>query len=49
MGNFGTTELVIIVLIIILFFGGKKIPQFVKGIGEAMREFRKGLKEDDKK
>ncbi len=46
MANFGLTELLIIVALIILFFGGKKIPQFVKGLGEAVKEFRKGLKED---
>lgn len=47
--NFGLTELLIIVALIILFFGGKKIPQFVKGLGEAIREFRKGFKEEDNK
>jgi sec-independent protein translocase protein TatA len=46
MANFGLTELLIIVALIVLFFGGKKIPQFVKGLGEAVKEFRKGLKED---
>ena len=47
--NFGTTELVIIVLRIILFFGGKKIPQFVRGLGEAIKEFKRGFKEDNNK
>ena len=47
--NFGTTELVIIVLLIILFFGGKKIPQFVRGLGEAIKEFKRGFKEDNNK
>jgi len=43
--NFGTVELVIIVGLIVLFFGGKKIPQFVRGLTDAVREFRKGIKE----
>jgi sec-independent protein translocase protein TatA len=45
-GRLGVAELIIILLILLLLFGGKKIPEFVKGIGEAIREFRKGAKED---
>jgi len=44
--NIGTTELIIIALILILLFGGKKIPEFIKGVGEAVKEFRKASKED---
>jgi sec-independent protein translocase protein TatA len=44
--NLGSTELIIIALIIILLFGGKKIPEFIKGVGEAVKEFRKASKED---
>jgi len=44
--NLGTTELIIIALILILLFGGKKIPEFIKGVGEAVKEFRKASKED---
>ncbi|PIP74744.1 MAG: twin-arginine translocase TatA/TatE family subunit [Candidatus Levybacteria bacterium CG_4_10_14_0_2_um_filter_35_8] len=46
--NFGSTEIIVIALLIILFFGGKKIPEFIKGLGEAIKEFRKGVKEDKK-
>ncbi|MBU0572697.1 twin-arginine translocase TatA/TatE family subunit [Patescibacteria group bacterium] len=46
MKNLGTTELIIIALILILLFGGKKIPEFIKGVGEAVKEFRKASKED---
>ena len=46
--NFGATEIAIIALLIILFFGGRKIPEFIKGLGEAVREFRKGVKDDKK-
>lgn len=37
----GTVEITLIAVVIILLFGGKKIPQFVRGIGEAIKEFRK--------
>jgi sec-independent protein translocase protein TatA len=42
--NLGTTELLIIAVILVIFFGGKKIPEFIKGIGEAIREFKKASK-----
>ena len=45
--NIGTTELIIIALIIILLFGGKKIPEFIKGLGEAIREFKKASRDRD--
>jgi len=44
--NLGTPELIIIALMVILLFGGKKIPEFIKGIGQAMNEFKKGAKEE---
>ena len=37
----GVTEWLIIALIVILLFGGKKIPELFKGLGEALREFKK--------
>jgi sec-independent protein translocase protein TatA len=45
LSNIGTRELIIIAVILILLFGGKKIPEFIKGIGEAISEFKKGTKE----
>ena len=43
--NIGVLEIVIIALILLLLFGGKKIPEFIKGIGEAVKEFRQASKE----
>ena len=43
--NLGTPELLIILALILLFFGGKKIPEFIKGIGEAIKEFKRGSSE----
>jgi len=45
----GTTEWLIIALIIVLLFGGKKIPEFFKGLGDAVKEFRKAAQDTDKK
>lgn len=49
MFGIGTTEWLIIALIVILLFGGKKIPEFFKGLGEGIREFKKSTKDSDKK
>lgn len=46
MFGLGSTELVIIVLLLLLLFGGRKLPEFIKGLGEAVKEFRKSIKED---
>jgi len=44
--NFGLTEIIVIALILILLFGGKKIPEFIRGVGEAINEFKKSSKDD---
>ena len=44
MFGLGSIELIIILLLLLLLFGSKKLPEFIKGLGEAVKEFRKGLK-----
>ena len=34
-------------LAILLLFGGRKIPELMKGFGSGIKEFKKGLKEED--
>jgi len=48
MGNLGPTEIILIVLVLVLLFGGKKIPELMKGIGDGIRQFKKGMNEEDK-
>lgn len=43
----GTWEIVIICFIILLLFGGKKLPELMKGIGQGVKSFKKGLNEVD--
>lgn len=45
MGRFGAEELLVVLAIVVLFFGGEKIPKLMRGIGEGVREFRKGVAE----
>ncbi len=42
--SIGTTEIIIIVVLILILFGGKKLPELGKGIGDAIREFKKSIK-----
>jgi sec-independent protein translocase protein TatA len=44
-GNLGATEIILIVIAILILFGAKKIPEFAKGIGKGMKEFKKAVKE----
>jgi sec-independent protein translocase protein TatA len=41
MFGLGTTELLVIGGIIVLIFGAKRLPEIGKGLGGAIREFRK--------
>jgi len=40
----GTTELIVIFVIILVLFGGRKLPELGRGIGDAIREFKKAIK-----
>lgn len=35
----GGTEWVLIILAVLVLFGGKKIPEFMRGLGKGIREF----------
>jgi sec-independent protein translocase protein TatA len=42
-------HLVIILGVLLLFFGPQKLPQLGKGMGEALRGFKKALHEETEK
>lgn len=46
MGSFGFQELLIILLIVVLLFGARKLPELGRGLGEAIKGFKSGLKDD---
>ena len=35
----GGSEWILIVIAVLVLFGGRKIPEFMKGLGKGMREF----------
>jgi len=41
----GTTELMLIAGIALLLFGGKKLPEMMRGMGQGVKEFKKGMHE----
>ena len=45
LGGIGMQEILLIGLVILVFFGAKKIPDFMKGLGKGIREFKDGVKE----
>jgi sec-independent protein translocase protein TatA len=43
--GFGGQELGLVFLIILLIFGPSQIPKMARGLGQALREFRKAQRE----
>ncbi len=41
----GTTELLLICGLALLLFGGKKLPEMMRGLGQGVQSFKKGMKE----
>lgn len=39
------TEILVIGLFILIFFGAKKIPEFMKGLGKGVKEFKEAVKD----
>jgi sec-independent protein translocase protein TatA len=45
MFGIGAGALLLIMLIVLVLFGGKRLPELAKGLGSALREFRKAAKD----
>jgi sec-independent protein translocase protein TatA len=43
-GPLGIWELLIILVVVLLIFGPRRLPDMAKGIGQSVREFRKGIR-----
>jgi len=41
-------ELLVVGLIVVLLFGTKKLPELGAGLGQAIRDFKKGLAAEEK-
>jgi sec-independent protein translocase protein TatA len=41
----GFQEILLIGLFVLVFFGAKKIPEFMKGLGKGVKEFKESVKD----
>jgi sec-independent protein translocase protein TatA len=38
-------ELIVVVVVLLVLFGGSQLPKLARGLGQAQKEFKKGLDE----
>jgi sec-independent protein translocase protein TatA len=43
LGMPGGTELLVVLFVLLLLFGGTRLPQLAKGLGQSIKEFKKGV------
>jgi sec-independent protein translocase protein TatA len=48
MFGLGPWEWVLIFAVVLLLFGGKKLPEFARGLGSSIREFQEALRGEKK-
>ncbi len=44
---FGHWELILILLIVVVLFGAKRLPELGRGVGEALKNFKKGIAKEE--
>lgn len=47
LGPLGLQELLVLLLIVLVIFGSTKLPALGRGLGEGIRNFKRGIKSDD--
>jgi sec-independent protein translocase protein TatA len=45
LGGVGFQEILLIGVFVLVFFGAKKIPEFMKGLGKGVKEFKDAVKD----
>ena len=48
MFGLGTTELIVILILVLIIFGAGKLPKVAGDLASGIKNFRKGMSEDDK-
>jgi sec-independent protein translocase protein TatA len=43
--NMGMPEILMIGIFVLVFFGAKKIPEFMRGLGKGVKEFKEAVKD----
>lgn len=44
-GLFDGPEVIVVLVVILVLFGGSQIPKLARNLGQAQKEFKKGLNE----
>ena len=44
----GPWEIALIAMFVVILFGARKIPEIMRGLGLGVKEFKSGLKDDEK-
>ncbi len=47
MFGLGTQELIIVLIIVVILFGASRLPELGRGIGQAIKNFKKATSEPD--
>ena len=47
-GPLGIWEILIILLVVVLLFGSRKLPEIGRGLGKAITNFKRSVKEPDR-
>lgn len=47
MGSFSLLHWIIVLVVVLLLFGPKRLPDLAKGMGDAIREFKKAVNAPD--
>jgi sec-independent protein translocase protein TatA len=45
--NIGAPELLLFLLVVLVLFGGSQLPKLARSLGQAQREFKRGIHHDD--
>jgi len=48
LGMIGWPQVILILVAILLLFGGRKIPELMRGLGKGVKEFKEGIKDEEK-
>lgn len=47
-GLFDGPELIIVLVVVLVLFGGSQLPKLARNIGQAQKEFKKGIEDASK-
>jgi sec-independent protein translocase protein TatA len=43
----GGAEWIVLLAVVLLLFGGSRLPQLAKGLGQSIKEFKRGAGQED--